>query len=243
MAEEEFRRYKPDYTGMQVNEYEFCRMKDCSGKEESFSLDVIMKENDLRKDRPAVIFVHGGGFLKPNDKRQAYISRFAKVLTEKGYAVISPDYPQFDSQEQYINAGGESAGYTIAAEAVHYAYEWMQNNAEKLGIDRNRVDLMGGSAGGMAAFHAAGRYPDHYHAFVCLWGVPDQLPDVSRMPPVLMIHGTADELVPYSRTGYAVRTLTENGIANKLITLQGCGHTPLMKMNEFLPEIISFLEM
>lgn len=242
MAEEEFRRYKPDYTGMQVNEYEFCRMKNCSGKEEAFRLDVIIKENDRRKDRPAVIFVHGGGFLKPNDKRQAYISRFAKALTEEGYVLISPDYPQFDSQQEYSEAGGEAAGYTIAAEAVHYAYEWIQKNAEKLGIDRNRISLMGGSAGGMAAFHAAGCYPDRYHAFVCLWGVPGQLPDVSSLPPVLMIHGTADELVPYARTAYAVQTLTENDIANRLITLEGCGHTPLNKLNAFLPEIIAFLE-
>ena len=242
MPEEEFRRYKPDYTGMDVREYVFCRMEDHHGREESYSLDVITAENDNISGRPVVFFIHGGGFIKPNDKRQAYISVFARKLTEAGYAVVSPDYPQFEDQADLDAAGGEQAGYGKAAEAIHRAFGWILDHAETLGLDGGRISMIGGSAGGWAAFHAVDSYPeDHYEALISCWGVPEGRPEVKDFPPVLLIHGTADGLVPYERAERAVALLSDAGVPNRLITLSGSGHTPLDRMGEFVPEILGIL--
>lgn len=94
--EAQYRRYRPDYTGMDVQEFTFCTMEDLFGRPCALQADRITAQG-AGKPQPVVIFVHGGGFSEPNDKRQAYISRFARPLTAAGYTVFSPDYPQYDS--------------------------------------------------------------------------------------------------------------------------------------------------
>ena len=46
-------------------------------------------ESDLRDKRPAVVFMHGGGFSK-GKKNEG--SKLARDLTMRGYAVFSIDY-------------------------------------------------------------------------------------------------------------------------------------------------------
>lgn len=240
--EMEFRKkFKPDYSGMTVMEVPFCSMEDHSGTLEEYKLDVITSQDVTSRKLPVVFFVHGGGFLKPNDKRQAYISMFARELTNNGYAVVSPDYPQFDDKQQMAAAGGETAGYSKAAQALHYAYRFVAENGERLNLDASRIAIIGGSAGGWAAFYTIANYSDPYRAFINCWGAPMVLPSVSDFPATLSIHGTEDVLVPYVLETAAQTALEQAGIDHELITLLGCGHTPLNKFGEFMPVILKFL--
>ncbi|MBQ3706196.1 MAG: alpha/beta hydrolase [Clostridia bacterium] len=235
-------RYKPDYTGMTLRVYDYCQMKDFEDKEQIYSLDFIVKDDDARTDRPAVIFVHGGGFLMPNDRRQAYISLFARDLTNAGYAVVSPDYPQFATEEALEQAGGEEAAYEKAGEAVHRAYEYLNHHADALGVDPARIHIMGGSAGAMAAFYAIGNHQDAYRAFINCWGAPLTLPDMRAFPPTLSIHGDSDQLVSYDRELPVQDSLEKANVLHRLITLPGQPHTPLGKYREFLPDILEWLQ-
>lgn len=243
IPEQELRsRYKPDYSGMTLRVFDFCTMKDFAGKEQTYQLDFIAKDGDERTGRPAVIFVHGGGFLEPNDRRQAYISMFARDLTACGFVVVSPDYPQFASEEALDAAGGEQAAYEKAGEAVHLAYGYLVRSASALGVDPGRICVMGGSAGAMAAFYAVGRHPeDRYRAFVNCWGAPLSLPDVRAFPPTLSVHGNADQLVPWDREAAVQQALESAGVPHRLITLPGQPHTPLGKYREFIPCILEWL--
>lgn len=238
----QYKKYRPDYSGMILNEVTFAVMRDYENHEREYKLDIITSEKMEDNKYPAVFFVHGGGFMEPCDKRQAYISLFARKLTERGYILISPDYPIYETEEKLNQAGGESAGYLKAAEAVHYAYRYIKEHAEEYHIDAKRIAMMGGSAGSMCAFYAIAGYDDDYNAFINLWGVPKPLPDIRKFPPVLSIHGTADVLVAYERELILKKKLDAAGIKNQLITLEGEGHTPLGQLEAFFSAILKVLD-
>ena len=243
--EAQFQGHGPDYTGMTVTELTFAMLTDYKGIEEPYLLDLIVREDTAGKReaqplRPAVIFVHGGGFLKPSDRKQAYIPIFARILTAAGYAVISPDYPQFDSQEALEAAGGEAAGYAKSAEAIRLTVAYLKAHRE-LGVDPEQIFLIGGSAGGWACYHALAAYHDGIRAYISLWGEPQRLPDVSAFPPTLMIHGTEDALVPYALAVQANQAFADAGVPHRLITLEGAGHTPLARLGEYMPAMMAWL--
>ncbi len=239
----EFRdRFKPDYTGMTLTELDFCEMEDYDGVRRTYRLDLITRPDKVHSPRPVVLFIHGGGFTQPCDKRQAYISVFARRLTDAGYAVVSPDYPVFDDETRFNGAGGEKAGYFKAGEAVHRAYQYIVEHAGELELDSERIAIAGGSAGGMAAFYGIGNYSDCYRAFVNLWGAPEQIPDMSGFPPTLSVHGTADAVVPFQREMLIQEKLETYNIEHQLISLDGSGHTPLDRMDDFLPSVMKLLD-
>ena len=185
------------YQGMQVEEMVFCRMENYHGEEEDYKLDLITAPEVPEAPRPVVIFAHGGGFVRPNDKRQGYIPVFARALTAKGYAVVSPDYPVFDDHPHRAT-WNETQGADRAAEAVYRAYLFVKERAEDLRLDASRIAVMGGSAGGMACFYLLEHYDVDVKIFGNCWGPPRYQPiDVSSFPPTLSIHGTADPTVPY----------------------------------------------
>lgn len=241
--EAQYRRYRPDYSGMALRELTFCTMPDLFGHPVDLQTDLITTCGDF-PDRPlpVVIFVHGGGFIEPNDKRQAYISLFARQFTAAGYAVLSPDYPQYEDQEQMDACGDTLQAMRTAGEAVHRLYEFVAREGGSLGLDPGRVVLMGGSAGGMAGFYAIADHPqDRYRLFGNLWGAPEPMPSLHGFPPVISVHGTADPLVPFAREEPLQRELERLGIPHTLITLEGAGHTPLGRMDTFLPPMMNLL--
>lgn len=237
-----FTQRKPDYSGMNLAEKPFCQMEDYSGIQREYKLDIITSQESSAAPLPVVLFVHGGGFVEPCDKRQAYISLFARSLALHGYAVVSPDYPLFSDAAALEKAGGESAGYDKAARAVNLACQYIQEQAEPLRLDCERIGIIGGSAGGWASFYAIAQAPAAYKAFVNLWGVPQILPDLKNFPPVLSVHGTADALVPYQRELALQDRLEKAGIPRRLIALEGSGHTPLDKLDSFLPALLDWLD-
>jgi acetyl esterase/lipase len=93
----------------------------------------------------------------------------------------------------------------------------------------------------MTAFYAIADYNDEYRVFVNCWGAPLIIPDLSRFPPTLSIHGTNDQLVAYERELPVQEKLTAANIPHQLLTLEGENHTPLGKYHVFLPEIQKLL--
>ena len=230
------------YAGTVVEEYTFCQMENYHGQVQDYKLDVITAPEAASSPRPVVIFVHGGGFVQPNDKRQGYIPVFAKALTKAGYAVVSPDYPVFDDHAHRAT-WNKTAGADRAAEAVYLAYQYVKANAERLNLDAEHIAVMGGSAGGMACFYLLEHYDVDVKMFGNCWGSPRYQPiDVSSFPPTLSIHGTADPTVPYELELPIQDDFARFGVPHELVSVEGAGHTPMKHFQTYIPTVIEWLD-
>ncbi|MBR2461195.1 MAG: alpha/beta hydrolase, partial [Clostridia bacterium] len=206
----------PQYSGMRLKELVFATLEDYDGKESEYRLDIISPCKQYDTPRPAILFIHGGGFVDC-DKRQGYIPVFAKHLTGAGYTVVSPDYPMFSSASQRNSYPPQHIALK-AAEAAHKAYLYITENADTLNIDKDRIAIMGGSAGGMTAFYLLEHYSDNIRLFINFWGAPwHYSPDVKGFPPTLSIHGTADPTVSYELELPISDAFEKHGIPHKLI--------------------------
>jgi len=90
---------------------------------------------------PAVILIHGGGWQggRRDDKREISIS---STLARNGYFVMSIDY---------LLANKKQAVWPTNLWDCKTAVRWLRKNADRLGVDPERIGVMGGSAGGQLA--------------------------------------------------------------------------------------------
>jgi acetyl esterase/lipase len=221
---------------------------DFDGKPVKLRLDVYSPDGDSLTDRPVILWMHGGGFRPGNDKSQSYIVRMANEFARRGYVCISLDY------RVRANPGEDKKGtLSDALEDAMKGLEWIRENSESLKIDKNKIFVGGGSAGGRLATNLCYKDGDADHPWdksgiiglVNLWGSPDDTWTLYETdpadPPTIIVHGTADELVPYKNSEILVRELQKNRIRHELVTLEGAGHTPSGHMDTFIPRIAAFL--
>lgn len=207
------------------------------GKEETLCMDIYSPENDTENKRRLIIIIHGGGF-KNCDKQQEYIVKLSNELAGYGYVVASVDYRLFKDPDKFP---GRKVGAVSAAEDVERARIFLSKNADRFGIDISNLALMGGSAGGMTVNETCKNKEAGYKAGVCLWGAPEEITNPEMYTPMLLVHGTADELVDYENSVKLNRVLKESAVPSELITLQGAGHTAIDRREEFMPRVIEFL--
>ena len=109
---------------------------------ETLTLDLYLPP-DTNGRRPAVLFVHGGGFVTGHSRMMGaekdFPARLA-VLAAKGYVVASMEYrlapkDRFPAQVRDAKA----------------AVAWLRGHSEEYGIDPRRIAIWGSSAGGMIA--------------------------------------------------------------------------------------------
>ena len=216
------------------------------GTKESLALDIYTPENDDVKDRPVIVWMHGGGFRYGNDKTQYYIVEMAKRFAKKGYVCISIDYRLREKPLEDI-----TGTLSDAVEDATKALEWIRKNRKTLNIDRSKIIVGGGSAGGILGsdLFFSGNTSRKDQAgiigFVNLWGSPSEkwskLNIDKNVPPTIIVHGTEDKLVPYSNSVELVDSLTTNNVKNELVTFKDADHTPVEHMDEFEIKIAAFL--
>ncbi|HEY9549854.1 MAG TPA: dienelactone hydrolase family protein, partial [Kiloniellaceae bacterium] len=98
----------------------------------------------------------------------------------------------------------------------------------RLGLGDDRLALVGFSQGTMTALHVALRRPRSCALVVGFSGAlvkPEVLGEeiVSR-PPVLLVHGDADQVVPFGALALAEEALELNGVAVAAYRRPGLGH-------------------
>ena len=220
-----------------------------AGEREDLRLDVYTPEGDARADRRAILWIHGGGFRPGNDKRQSYIVRIATEFARRGYVCVSCDYRV--REEPFSDLAGT---FRDAADDCRAALAWIAAHAEAYGVRADRVVVGGGSAGGMTAVTlcaleaadgpSVGVPP--IAALVNLWGSPSPeaylAPVDGRFPPTIIVHGTADQLVPYTYSVALAALLEGSRVRHDLITIEGAPHTPVAHMPVFSEEIARFLD-
>jgi acetyl esterase/lipase len=87
------------------------------------------------QDRPGILYIHGGGYILGTPETTDFscyhlVSEIGCVIVSVDYRV-SPDTP-----------------YPGPLEDCYAALKWFSENAESLGVDKDRIAVAGGSAGG-----------------------------------------------------------------------------------------------
>ncbi len=103
-------------------------------------LDIYLPAN-AKPNTPLVIWVHGGAWML-NDKYadMSYMKNTIRNIVENGYALASIDY-RYSTQ----------AIFPAQIQDCNQAIEFLYQNAEKYSLDKNRIVLVGFSAGGHLA--------------------------------------------------------------------------------------------
>lgn len=177
---------------------------------------------------PAAVWIHG---LK-GDKGERRGREICTTLAAAGYVAVS------------INHGSDRDFATNPLDCKN-AVRFLRAHAGDYGIDPDRIAIMGGSMGGYYALlvgFTAGRldleptepYPgvsSAVRAVVDFYGpmgppmrsIPEFV--TADGPPVLVLHGAADNKVPPSESERLVAALQAKGVPHDYILLPGIGHT------------------
>jgi acetyl esterase/lipase len=103
---------------------------------QSTVLDLAQPKFGPQNDRPAILIIHGGGWSAGSKNDMVYRTLMIDYAM-KGYVVCNMNYRLIQEAEP-----------PACIEDVRCAIRWMKANAQKLGIDPNRIGTYGHSAGG-----------------------------------------------------------------------------------------------
>ncbi len=220
--------------------------------------------------KPTVVFMFGGGFIQGRRDDESYNSWF-RMLTENGYRVISIDYR--------LGLKGSSkvgiAQVNVLDKAIHMAVEdlfsatnFMIENADQLGIETDNIVISGSSAGAISVMQAeyeianrtswASVLPEgfNYAGVMSFSGAilsrKGPVKYATTPCPTLMLHGTADKLVPYKQIaffnlgfyggGKLVKRFQKYGYDYNMYHFMDYGHEIAGSMYSTLDLQIDFLE-
>ena len=103
-------------------------------------LDIYLPANATGKI-PLLVFIHGGGWLVNNKYADmGYMGNTLSAILNQGIAIASIDY-RWSTQ----------AVFPAQIQDCNRAVSFLYDNAEKYGLDKSRIALMGFSAGGHLA--------------------------------------------------------------------------------------------
>jgi acetyl esterase/lipase len=220
---------------------------------DGLALDVLAPRGTQTGPRPAVVLVHGGGWV---GGQRGGIARWNEWLADQGYVVFDVDYRL-----------APPARWCDAPDDVRTAINWIRNHADDHGVNPNRVAIVGWSAGGhlalltaytgterpvtaVAAFYAdtdltalpAQRRPrwasagaaEHLTAF--LGAPPADVPERAAWaspithvgpaaPPTLLVHGRADQFVAPAQSARLAALLTSAAVPVERVQLPLANHS------------------
>jgi arylsulfatase len=186
---------------------------------------------------PAIVFFYGGGWVKGTT---AHFQEQARFFSERGYTVFLPDY-------RVLRRDGTRVHHAL--EDAADAYAWVLENAERFNVDPECVVLAGGSAGGHlalsipllrpdlplpaalvafnpvtdttpAGYHTPGAFEKPEH--VAQFSLHDKIR--SDLPPLLIMHGDADQTVPVKNARDFAASWEAHGNEARLVIYPGAGH-------------------
>jgi dienelactone hydrolase len=221
-----------------TNNIQYGTAPDSQGTPVALRLDLYAPTGDTQGNRPALVWVHGGGF-SGGDKGNPLPVDVATTFAKQGYVVVSINYRLLGSGCT-SNPGQPSC--TIAAlEAQHdaqAAVRWLRSHAGFLGIDPTRIGIGGESAGGITAtlvgLHSedpgsSGNpgFPSTVRGFVSIsGGLPNGIFASAGDALGLFFHGTADGVVPYQWSDATTAAMLDAGVGAWLQHQDGAGHVP-----------------
>lgn len=222
------------------------------------------------KTKPAIIFMFGGGFIQGTRDDEDYHKWF-KQLTDNGYRVISIDYRLGLKGSDKVGVAQVNvldAAIHMAVEDLFSATNFIIDNADQLGVEPDNIVISGSSAGAISVMQAeyeianrtswASVLPEgfNYAGVMSFSGAilsrEGKIDFKSETCPVLMMHGTADELVPYRQIavlhlgffggGKLIDRFKKYGFNYNMYHFMGYGHEIAGSMDTTLELQFNFLE-
>jgi dipeptidyl aminopeptidase/acylaminoacyl peptidase len=195
---------------------------------EGLDADVYAPSDDPATCRAAIVWVHGGGFTGGTRNGPAE-QAWGESLAGLGYAVMFIDY-HVGSGEQFglDQADDPVRGAVIrgAIDDVHTAVRWFRESAANFAVDPDRIALAGTSAGAMAVLGAGltAAGTEQVCTMVSVSGALLSEWVGGESPSALLVHGGADEVVPFESSVAAQTAISTTGAVAELVPIEGVGH-------------------
>lgn len=193
----------------------------------SLKIDIYRPANDTFSNKPAVVCIHGGGFIT-GSKNSNDIELFCDSLAKSGYFTVAMEYRK---GVNFIDPKSPERAIYRALQDSRSAIRHLRANAALYGIDPNHIYLIGQSAGAITALNniyldqdEVGSEIESYNwafiptphlgpidtganlsfsgrgnAVIALWGAVqhDSIINIGDTTPLLLVHGEDDAIVPY----------------------------------------------
>ncbi len=211
------------------------------GTPQKLLLDVYEPAGDTAAKRPAMLWMHGGGFYS-GTRKDNYIAELARRSAKRGYVSVSISYRLLAA----FTCGGEGSvefcadAAFAASDDERAAIRWLRKNADALRIDTNRIAIGGASAGAVSSLLVGAApngspgnsgnpgFSSEVKAVISISGaLPFNGVFGEGDAPVLFWHGTKDNVVPYKWAVANVDWMQDNGPIAFPHFVGGAGHTPV----------------
>jgi acetyl esterase/lipase len=221
------------------------------GAERKEKLDLYFPNGPKRLDRPAVVFIHGGGFTG-GDKAEYRSASVSADLCREGYVVVSCNY--------VLGSKSKPGVWPQNIADCRNAVRWVRAHAKELGVNPDKIAVAGGSAGGYLALMVglsddktgpggdpAAKHSAKVSAVIDMYGVVNfskhgkgdvpgvpaeaqqaYLPELqcdAQDPAVLILHGTADATVDIAQSDDMAKALRSAKTSYEYIVVEGAPHT------------------
>lgn len=233
-------------------------------------LDVFVPEGHATGKRPGVLVIHGGGWV--GGTKEGQWDNFVRRYLEKGYVVANVEYrlakaavapaavedslkaaewfarnaSKYGVDPKRIVVTGGSAGGHLSLMVG------MTPKSARLGkpvriaavINFYGITDVADQLGGPNMRQYAVTWVPDKDGRIALAKRVSPMTYVRRgLPPVLTIHGDADQTVPYEHGVQLTKALVQAGVKAELISVPKGRHGfPKEKMDELYPQIFTFLE-
>jgi dienelactone hydrolase len=164
---------------------------------------------------PTVLALYGSGGI-----REGWAEQPSRLLAAQGYSVFLVHY--FD-RTGTLRADRDTtqANFPVWMGTIGDAISFATRHAQ---VDPSRIGLLGFSLGAYLALSVASLEPRVKAVVEFFGGVPPELHGFVRMPPVLILHGEQDRVVPVSEATELQKLLERAGTPYEMKLYPDAGH-------------------